>query len=65
MHCTLSNAEYRRLLSTLHKAQASGNQERILKTAQEGLDVFSQKGYPDRWFEWKNAKENALRLLRH
>lgn len=59
MSYILTQAEYTSLRRKLRLAVTSRNAERIARVAQNGLDTFDAKGYPDNWHEWNIALEDA------
>lgn len=59
MEYSLSPAEYKKLKSKLTRAVNSKNNDNIIKTCNEALDIFEAKGYPDSWSNWERAKDDA------
>jgi predicted nucleic acid-binding Zn ribbon protein len=57
---TLSPKELRELKSQLTKAVKSGDYQRIVRVAENALEIFDQKGYPDCWADWERALSDAL-----
>lgn len=60
MSYTLTQAEFKRLKTKLTRAINSKDDARIIKTVDEAMAIFDEKGHPDDWNRWNRAKEDAL-----
>lgn len=59
MSYTLTQSEYSRLKAKLTRAINSKDYPRIIRTVDEAMAIFADKGYPDNWHRWQRAKEDA------
>ena len=59
MNYTLTQAEYSRLKTKLTRAINSKDNARIIRTVDEAESIFEEKGYPDLWYRWIRAREDA------
>jgi hypothetical protein len=57
---TLTQAEFKRLKTKLTRAINSKDNAKIIKTCDEALAIFDEKGSPDDWSRWQRAKEDAI-----
>jgi len=56
---TLTQKELTGLRSKLTRAINSKDNNRIIRTANEAMAIFEEKGYPDCWSNWQRAKDDA------
>lgn len=61
----LTKIEFRSLKTKLTRAINSGDLDKIIATVDEAMDIFADKGYPDAWRRWEQAKEDAIVKKRH
>lgn len=59
MSYTLTQSEYSRLKAKLTRAINSKDHARIIRTVDEAEAIFEEKGYPDLWYRWIRAREDA------
>jgi hypothetical protein len=57
---TLTQTEFVRLTTKLTRAINSKDDARIIRTCDEALVIFDEKGSPDDWNRWNRAKEDAI-----
>lgn len=65
MSYTLTQAEFTKLKAKLTRAIKSKDHARIIRTADEAMAIFEEKGYPDNWHNWERAKEDAIVAQRY
>lgn len=56
---TLTQREYRNEKSKLTRAQRAGDPQKVLAVARAALALFEEKGFPDGWYRWQRAMEDA------
>ena len=59
MSNTLTQAEYRRLKTRLTRAINKADPDKIIAEVDYAEAIFDDKGYPDLWYRWKRAREDA------
>lgn len=64
MSYTLTQSEFVRLKTKLTRAVNSKDHARIIRTVDEAMAIFAEKGYPDSWHRWERAKGDAEIALR-
>ena len=64
MEYTLTQKEFVQLKTKLTRAINSKDYNRIIRTCNEALAIFEEKGSPDSWSNWQRAKDDAEFALR-